>query len=173
MAVFWKATHNACKHIHVRACAHTYTEAPYTHTHMNTHTQTHTQTHTHTYTQEDTGQQWLTFHFQLDKDNFVWVTLIGNAVPFITQLLHSAVHELLRLRSGEEIQTPKQQPVQRKQRTLPRVKFDTSRSRDPRSRPSSVSSETKAEDRRKSLEASVTSYEASFASECNYLGDAM
>lgn len=51
----------------------------------------------------------LKFHYQFGKDSFVWVTITGEKAVFLALCLHSAVNELLRVRSKRPIRTPKDQ----------------------------------------------------------------
>ena len=53
----------------------------------------------------------------------MWVTLIGKRVPFANICLHSAVQELLRKRSQQDLRKPSAEPIKRKHQSLPRVKI--------------------------------------------------
>ena len=49
---------------------------------------------------------WVSFHFQQSCDELVWVTIVSKAAIFLALCLHSAVDELLRLRSNKPIRKP-------------------------------------------------------------------
>lgn len=83
----------------------------------------HTQPHL---LQPTSGVYWLAFHYQATADGFVWVTLKGRGVIFVSQCLLSTVTELVRLKKGQKMRTPADQPVVRKGKLLPHVKLPPS-----------------------------------------------